>query len=60
MLDGHHAEIVVVFCDLRGFTAFASEVDADETMGVLRQYYEARAGPITDYGRRSPICPATG
>jgi adenylate cyclase len=49
MLDGHHAEIVVVFCDLRGFTAFASEVDADETMGVLREYYEALGRLISAY-----------
>jgi adenylate cyclase len=49
MLDGHRAEIVVVFCDLRGFTAFASEAGADETMGVLRQYYEALGRIITRY-----------
>ena len=49
MLDGHRAEVVVVFCDLRGFTAFASEVDADETMGVLHEYYEALGRLITDY-----------
>jgi class 3 adenylate cyclase len=49
MLDGHHAEIVVVLCDLRGFTAFASEVDADETMGVLREYYEALGRLIAAY-----------
>jgi adenylate cyclase len=49
MLDGHHAEVVVIFCDLRGFTAFASEVDADDTMGVLREYYEALGRLITAY-----------
>jgi adenylate cyclase len=49
MLDGHRAEIVVVFCDLRGFTAFASEVDADETMGVLGEYYETLGRLITAY-----------
>jgi adenylate cyclase len=50
MLDGHRAEIVVVFCDLRGFTAFAGEVDADETMGVLGEYYETLGRLITAYG----------
>jgi class 3 adenylate cyclase len=49
MLDGHRAEIVVVFCDLRGFTAFASEVEADETMGVLGEYYEALGRLISTY-----------
>jgi adenylate cyclase len=59
MLDGHRAEIVVVFCDLRGFTAFASEVDADETMGVLGEYYETLAGSSPRMKRPSPICQAT-
>jgi adenylate cyclase len=49
MLDGHRAEIVVVFCDLRGFTAFAGEVDPDETMGVLGEYYETLGRLITAY-----------
>jgi adenylate cyclase len=31
----------VVFCDLRGFTAFAETSEPEEVMGVLRQYHEA-------------------
>jgi adenylate cyclase len=49
LLDAHRAEVIVVFCDLRGFTAFAGEADADETMGVLREYYEALGKLITIY-----------
>jgi adenylate cyclase len=49
LLDGQRAEIVVVFCDLRGFTAFASKADAEETMKVLRQYYEALGAIITRF-----------
>ena len=31
----------MVFCDLRGFTAFAETSEPEEVMGVLRQYHEA-------------------
>jgi adenylate cyclase len=49
MLDGHRAEVVVVFCDLRGFTAFAGKVSADELMGLVREYYEALGAIITTH-----------
>jgi adenylate cyclase len=41
LLESHRREITVVFCDLRGFTAFAETSDPEEVMGVLRQYHEA-------------------
>jgi len=41
LLDSHRREITVVFCDLRGFTAFAETSEPEEVMGVLRQYHEA-------------------
>jgi adenylate cyclase len=40
-LDSHRREIVVVFCDLRGFTAFAESSEPEEVMGVLGEYHEA-------------------
>jgi class 3 adenylate cyclase/CheY-like chemotaxis protein len=40
-LESHRREIVVVFCDLRGFTAFAEAAEPEEVMGVLEQYHEA-------------------
>ena len=40
-LESHRREIVVVFCDLRGFTAFAEASEPEEVMGVLKQYHEA-------------------
>jgi adenylate cyclase len=49
LLDGQRVEVVVVFCDLRGFTAFASSADAEETMNVLRQYYAALGAIITQF-----------
>ncbi|HEY7600567.1 MAG TPA: adenylate/guanylate cyclase domain-containing protein, partial [Candidatus Limnocylindrales bacterium] len=41
LLTSHRREITVVFCDLRGFTAFAETSEPEEVMGVLRQYHEA-------------------
>jgi class 3 adenylate cyclase len=40
-LDSHRREIVVVFCDLRRFTAFAETSEPEEVMDVLRQYHAA-------------------
>jgi class 3 adenylate cyclase len=37
----HRRDIVVVFLDLRGFTALAERVAPEELMGVLREYHEA-------------------
>jgi adenylate cyclase len=41
LLAARRTEIVVVFCDLRGFTAFASKTEATEIMQVLDEYYAA-------------------
>jgi adenylate cyclase len=41
LLESHRREVVVVFCDLRGFTAFAETAEPEEVMAVLRQYHEA-------------------
>jgi adenylate cyclase len=40
-LQSHRREIVVVFCDLRGFTTFAESSEPEEVIGVLREYHEA-------------------
>jgi class 3 adenylate cyclase/CheY-like chemotaxis protein len=40
-LESHRREIVVVFCDLRGFTPFAEASEPEEVMSVLTQYHEA-------------------
>jgi DNA-binding NarL/FixJ family response regulator len=39
LLESHRREITVVFCDLRGFTAFAEAVEPEEVMGVLQEYH---------------------
>ncbi len=40
-LSSHRREIVVVFCDLRGFTPFAESSEPEEVMGVLGEYHTA-------------------
>src|SRR5262245_56475915 len=39
VLESHRRDISVVFCDLRGFTAFAETAEPEEVMGVLREYH---------------------
>ena len=38
-LKTHRREVIVVFLDLRGFTAFAETAEPEEVMGVLREYH---------------------
>jgi PAS domain S-box-containing protein len=45
ILESHRREIVVVFCDLRGFTGFAEHAEPEEVMALLRDYHAAM-GPI--------------
>ena len=40
-LDSHRREVTVVFCDLRGFTAFAEIAEPEEVMAILREYHAA-------------------
>jgi adenylate cyclase len=49
LLDSHHAEVVVIFCDLRGFTGFSGAAGPEEVMGLLQEYYEALGAIITRY-----------
>ena len=45
-LESHRREITVVFCDLRGFTAFSEISEPEEVMGVLREYHAAMGEEI--------------
>ena len=38
-LESHRREITVVFCDLRGFTAFAETAEPEEVMGILQEFH---------------------
>jgi class 3 adenylate cyclase/CheY-like chemotaxis protein len=40
-LDSHRREIVVVFCDLRRFTAFAETAEPEEVIAILNEYHAA-------------------
>jgi len=40
VLDGRRVEVVVIFCDMRGFTAFSARVEPETILGVLREYYD--------------------
>lgn len=40
-LDSHRRDVAVVFCDLRGFTAFAETAEPEEVMAVLADYHAA-------------------
>jgi class 3 adenylate cyclase/CheY-like chemotaxis protein len=48
-LDSHRREVVVVFCDLRRFTAFAETSEPEEVMGVLSQYHAALGDLISRF-----------
>lgn len=39
LLAGHRREVTAVFCDLRGFTAFAEAAEPEEVLDVVREYH---------------------
>lgn len=45
LLDSHRRDIAVLFCDLRGFTAFTEAAEPEEVMWVLGDYHAA-LGPL--------------
>src|SRR6185312_4619030 len=45
VLESHRREIVVVFCDLRGYTGFSETAEPEEVIEVLREYHAA-LGPL--------------
>ncbi|NOJ40968.1 HAMP domain-containing protein [Bradyrhizobium sp. WSM 1791] len=49
VLDGRRTNVVVVFCDLRGFTAFSAGVAPEEVMSVLSEYYEILGRVIAQF-----------
>jgi class 3 adenylate cyclase len=49
MLDGQRREIVAIFGDIRGFTAFSASAEPDVIMAVLSEYYEAVGAVITHH-----------
>ncbi|MBV8191523.1 MAG: response regulator [Alphaproteobacteria bacterium] len=45
VLENHRREVVAMFCDLRGFTAFAETSEPEDIMQVLAEYHGA-VGPL--------------
>jgi adenylate cyclase len=50
MLDSHRREITVVFCDLRGFTAFSETAEPEEVMNVLGEFHAELGKLIFEFG----------
>jgi class 3 adenylate cyclase/CheY-like chemotaxis protein len=49
LLASHRREVTVLFCDLRGFTAFTEVSEPEEVMAVLREYHESLGELIFRY-----------
>jgi class 3 adenylate cyclase/HAMP domain-containing protein len=49
LLNSHRGEVTVVFCDLRGFSAFTEATEPEEAMNVLREYHAALGELIFKY-----------
>jgi class 3 adenylate cyclase len=49
LLQSHRREVTVVFCDLRGFTAFTDTAEPEEVMAVLGAYHAALGELIFRY-----------
>ena len=50
LLAGHRRQITAVFCDLRGFTAFAETAEPEELFGVLGDYHRSMGALIVENG----------
>ena len=48
-LKTHRRDLVVVYLDLRGFTAFAESAEPEEVMDVLHEYHAAMGKLILEY-----------
>jgi adenylate cyclase len=49
ILESHRREIVVVFCDLRGYTAFTETAEPEEVLDFLREYHGALGPLVTQF-----------
>jgi class 3 adenylate cyclase len=48
-LKTHRRDLVVVYLDLRGFTAFAENAEPEEVMDILHEYHAAMGKLILEY-----------
>jgi adenylate cyclase len=49
-LESHRREIAVVFCDLRGFSAFVDTTEPEDMIRVLREYHELMGKLVFQFG----------
>ncbi|MCV2888077.1 GAF domain-containing protein [Ruegeria aquimaris] len=50
MLSSHRALLGVLFCDIRGFTAFCETAEPEETIEVLQTYHQEMGKLINEHG----------
>jgi DNA-binding SARP family transcriptional activator/class 3 adenylate cyclase/CheY-like chemotaxis protein len=50
ILEPHRREVAVVFCDLRGFTSFASTAEPEEVLSTLLDYHAVVGATVSRYG----------
>ena len=50
VLDSHRRDVAVLFCDLRGFTAFAETSEPEEVMALLREYHACLGKQVHKFG----------
>jgi class 3 adenylate cyclase/CheY-like chemotaxis protein len=49
VLQSHRREVAVVFCDLRGFTAFSEVTEPEEVMSVLRTFHSTMGALVSRF-----------
>ena len=50
LLDTHRQKIAVLFCDLRGFTAFAHSAEPEDVITLLRDFHAAAGQSVRRHG----------
>jgi adenylate cyclase len=48
-LASHRRQVTIVFCDLRGFTAFAEIAEPEDVMAVMREYHATLGSLIHEF-----------
>ncbi len=49
LLESHRRMVTIVFCDLRGFTAFTETAEPEDVMGVLAAYHRTIGTRVHQY-----------